>query len=258
MLPQGLNGATHALRVRGRLVVVAIHPEPVAVDLMRVFWRELTLVGARVYERQDFEEAVAMVADGRIRADAFISAIEPLDRTAEAFATLEAGGDVMKVLIDCRDRGPMSSVSAAPAFDLTGQLAVVTGARRGIGLAIAQALARAGADIIGVSARLEPDGSEAPAQCRPSVARSRRCRRLVRPLERAGSGCAAGGARPSRRHPHQQRRDDRPRAGGRAFRCRLGPRARGQPVCPVPARPRGRCARWSSAAAARSSSPPRC
>lgn len=46
------------------------------------------------------------------------------------------------------------------AFDLTGQLAVVTGARRGIGLAMAEGLAAAGADIIGVSAHLEPSGSE--------------------------------------------------------------------------------------------------
>ncbi|MGP3978019.1 SDR family oxidoreductase [Streptomyces sp. 8N114] len=44
-------------------------------------------------------------------------------------------------------------------FDLTGKLAVVTGARRGIGKAIAEALANAGADIIGVSASLEPHGS---------------------------------------------------------------------------------------------------
>jgi 2-deoxy-D-gluconate 3-dehydrogenase len=45
-------------------------------------------------------------------------------------------------------------------FDLTGRLAVVTGARRGIGLAMAEALAGAGADIVGVSAGLEPEGSE--------------------------------------------------------------------------------------------------
>ena len=45
-------------------------------------------------------------------------------------------------------------------FDLSGKVALVTGARRGIGLAMAQALAAAGADIIGVSAQLEASGSE--------------------------------------------------------------------------------------------------
>jgi 2-dehydro-3-deoxy-D-gluconate 5-dehydrogenase len=45
-------------------------------------------------------------------------------------------------------------------FDLTGRLAVVTGCRRGIGLAMARALAQAGADIVGVSATMESTGSE--------------------------------------------------------------------------------------------------
>jgi 2-deoxy-D-gluconate 3-dehydrogenase len=44
-------------------------------------------------------------------------------------------------------------------FDLTGTLAVVTGVKRGIGFAMAEALAAAGADIIGISATLEESGT---------------------------------------------------------------------------------------------------
>jgi len=45
------------------------------------------------------------------------------------------------------------------SFDLRGRTAIVTGATRGIGFAIALALAEAGADIIGASASLDPAGS---------------------------------------------------------------------------------------------------
>lgn len=45
-------------------------------------------------------------------------------------------------------------------FKLDGKIALVTGCKRGLGQAMACALAEAGADIIGVSATLEPSGSE--------------------------------------------------------------------------------------------------
>jgi 2-deoxy-D-gluconate 3-dehydrogenase len=46
------------------------------------------------------------------------------------------------------------------SFKLDGKTALVTGCKRGIGQAMAVALAQAGADIIGVSASLEPTGSQ--------------------------------------------------------------------------------------------------
>jgi 2-deoxy-D-gluconate 3-dehydrogenase len=52
------------------------------------------------------------------------------------------------------------------SFRLDGKIALVTGCKRGIGQAMAVALAEAGADIIGVSASLEQQGSEVEGQVR--------------------------------------------------------------------------------------------
>src|ERR1044072_2184440 len=50
-------------------------------------------------------------------------------------------------------------MSILSKFSLAGKTALVTGCKRGIGKAMALALAEAGADIIGVSATLETEGS---------------------------------------------------------------------------------------------------
>ena len=51
-------------------------------------------------------------------------------------------------------------MSILDQFRLDGKVALVTGARRGIGRGFAQALAEAGADIVGVSVSMETSGSE--------------------------------------------------------------------------------------------------
>jgi (R,R)-butanediol dehydrogenase / meso-butanediol dehydrogenase / diacetyl reductase len=98
----GVGIATQVLATRGRLVMVAIHPTPREVDLFRVFWRELTVIGARVYERRDVARAVELLAQGDVPAAELISRVVPIDHVNEAFDALEAGGEV-KVLVDCRD-----------------------------------------------------------------------------------------------------------------------------------------------------------
>jgi 2-deoxy-D-gluconate 3-dehydrogenase len=62
-------------------------------------------------------------------------------------------------------------MSVLDLFRLDGKTALVTGCRRGIGKAMALALAEAGADIIGVSRSMEPSGSDIERQV---VARGRR------------------------------------------------------------------------------------
>ncbi|WP_336920986.1 zinc-dependent alcohol dehydrogenase [Aquipuribacter sp. SD81] len=102
----GLDTAVAVLAVRGRLCQVGIHPRPRTLDLHRVFWRELELLGARLYTREDWAEAVALVHDGRLPVADLVSDVVPLAEVATAFERLAAGGAV-KVLVDCR---PGSSV----------------------------------------------------------------------------------------------------------------------------------------------------
>jgi (R,R)-butanediol dehydrogenase / meso-butanediol dehydrogenase / diacetyl reductase len=97
-------GSTDLVKARGTLVIVAIHPQPRPINLQRVFWRELRLLGARVYERTDFERAIELLDGGVIPADALISSIRPITDTAAAFADLESGRG-MKVLIDLSANG---------------------------------------------------------------------------------------------------------------------------------------------------------
>lgn len=96
--------AIELARVRGTVVMVAIHAQPRPVDLQRLIWRELRIVGARVYQHQDFETAVELVTNGTVPATQLISSIAPLADTAEAFAILQQGR-AMKILIDVASTG---------------------------------------------------------------------------------------------------------------------------------------------------------
>ncbi len=99
---------TSLARPRGRVVVVAIVPKPVPVDLFQVFWKELKLIGTRVYEPQDYDRAIELLASGEVDPMPLVTAEMPLDRLGEAFEVLTTQSDQMKILIDCRAEGATS------------------------------------------------------------------------------------------------------------------------------------------------------
>ena len=97
----GVAVMTQLPRARGRIVMVAIHAEPKPVDLFRFFWRELRLIGARVYEPQDFEEAIALAAGGTLPLDALITQVVPLADAQSVFEAIDNDPAGVKYLLQC-------------------------------------------------------------------------------------------------------------------------------------------------------------
>ena len=96
----GAATMTKLPRVRGRIVVVGIHPNPNPVDLFQFFWKELELKGARVYEDEDFGAAIKLADSGDLPLDSIITETKPIDEARAAFERMDASGDVMKILLE--------------------------------------------------------------------------------------------------------------------------------------------------------------
>ncbi|WDR05213.1 alcohol dehydrogenase catalytic domain-containing protein [Devosia rhodophyticola] len=95
----GAELMTAAAATRGRIVMVAIHATKQSVDLFQFFWRELEMIGARVYESQDYDAAMALLAEGVIDAKAMITDIGTLENIGSSFEALTQNPASMKTLI---------------------------------------------------------------------------------------------------------------------------------------------------------------
>ena len=97
----GIETMTEAAAVRGRIVMVAIHGKKPDVDMFKFFWRELELLGARVYEARDYDKAIELVVSGAIDCKTLITDIQELEDIAKAFKALDGNATAMKSLIKC-------------------------------------------------------------------------------------------------------------------------------------------------------------
>lgn len=92
---------TEVAGLRGRIVMVAIHGQPKSVNLFKFFWKELKLIGARVYEPEDYEAAIALVAGHKLPLEQLITAVKPLTEIQQVFEWIDTNPEGMKVLMAC-------------------------------------------------------------------------------------------------------------------------------------------------------------
>ena len=97
----GVDVTTQVTATRARIVVVAIHAEKKEVDLFRFFWRELELIGVRVYESEDFDKAIDLIAGDKIDLSDIITDVKNLDEMNEVFEGTLSDPQAMKSVVKC-------------------------------------------------------------------------------------------------------------------------------------------------------------
>ena len=99
----GVDAMTAVAATRARIVMVAIHAQKPVIDMFQFFWRELQLIGARVYEAEDYEKAIKMITNGGVDAKTIITDVAPLTEIQAAFEALEKSPTALKSLIKVGD-----------------------------------------------------------------------------------------------------------------------------------------------------------
>jgi 2-desacetyl-2-hydroxyethyl bacteriochlorophyllide A dehydrogenase len=98
--PVAARAVADVVRVWGTVSIVAIHAEPVPVNLYQMFARELVMHGSRLYARADWEEAIRLVASGAVPVAPLVSRRIPLESLQRGMEEALGGGPVMKVLVE--------------------------------------------------------------------------------------------------------------------------------------------------------------
>lgn len=90
---------TELLGVRGRALAIGVHKTAPTVDLTQVAFKELEIIGTRVYTSGDFEDALHLAATGRLGLRRLVTHRFSIDDAAEGFSAMMDTDKSIKVLI---------------------------------------------------------------------------------------------------------------------------------------------------------------
>ena len=94
--PSSAREMTALVRSRGVIVNLSVFKKPVEIDMQAINFKEIDVVGSRVYERKDFQDAIELAM--KLPLDRIVSHTFPLHEVALAFEQFRSG-EVCKVII---------------------------------------------------------------------------------------------------------------------------------------------------------------
>ncbi|HEX4836820.1 MAG TPA: alcohol dehydrogenase catalytic domain-containing protein [bacterium] len=94
-----LRQAIEVVRKGGDVIVVGVFGQDAVIPAGLIQDRELQIRGSLMYTRPDFEEAVRLIAEGRVQVDPLISHRMPLQAAEDAFARAGNQAESLKVLV---------------------------------------------------------------------------------------------------------------------------------------------------------------
>lgn len=96
-----LAAVVDSIEKGGDIVAVAVYEEHPRVDMSVVGDRELTVIGTLMYKKEDFTEAVELVAGGQVVLEPMYSEHFPFEQFLDAYNFIDAQGEKsMKVFVD--------------------------------------------------------------------------------------------------------------------------------------------------------------
>ncbi|NLG28962.1 MAG: alcohol dehydrogenase catalytic domain-containing protein [Chloroflexi bacterium] len=89
-------------RIGGQILQVGMPKTPPTLDVTRLIFREVRLTPIRVYREEDFDQAIAIAATGRLDLRTPVTHVLPLEQLGEALELAHAATDSCKILIEPR------------------------------------------------------------------------------------------------------------------------------------------------------------
>lgn len=97
-VPGTIESAVKYCKIRGQIVNAGVFKHPAPVDLQRVNFAELDIIGTRVYSQEAFRAAAKLIADHPVITNVITHKL-PLSEAQRGIDLMKKGGDSLKILL---------------------------------------------------------------------------------------------------------------------------------------------------------------